>query len=122
MPNPPQFSLNREDQNMRRAKLRAYLQKNVLRDGKFVCKFKTACKNSCAKRGVDFSYAQLHHIGNHYSLLRNGKPMRIVIIGAGIALAGVMVFGLSRRLRTLYHQLLSNTLGAPGLRVRGTGR
>ena len=62
-------------------------------DGAYVLLFQLAPDGEGAGAAITIGEAELPATGVNTSLL--------VIIGAGIALAGVMVFGLSRRLRTL---------------------
>lgn len=63
----------------RMAKVASYLTANVLSaDGKFTCRWASECRASHAGA---FHEAQLHHIGKHYELRRNGKPFRIVVVG-----------------------------------------
>lgn len=62
-------------------------------DGAYVLLFQLAADGEGAGAAITIGEAELADTGVNTSLL--------VIIGTGIALAGVMVFGLSRRLRTL---------------------
>lgn len=62
--------------------LNDYMEGNVLsRDEKFICKHHVRCERSCA-RGVNLIKGQLHHVGEHYDLKRDGKPFRIMVSGA----------------------------------------
>lgn len=64
----------------RMERVRAYLGKNVLNGHGFVCAHAAACKASHEGRGV-FYEGQLHHIGDHYDVYRDGRPLRVVVVG-----------------------------------------
>lgn len=75
------FTLNEADQRERKRRVEEYLKKERLLDVRnFGCRHLSACKSSCAQ-GIDFTEGQLHHIGAHYSLLRDDEPFRVVIVG-----------------------------------------
>lgn len=58
--------------------LNAYFRREVMNDD-FVCMRHTDCKASATGRA--FYEGQLHHLGTHYDLEIDGRPMRIVIVG-----------------------------------------
>ncbi|MDD9854879.1 MAG: hypothetical protein OXU88_01720 [Gammaproteobacteria bacterium] len=75
------FTLNEADQRERERRVDEYLKKERLFDVRhFGCRHLGDCKSSCAQ-GIDFTEGQLHHIGAHYSLLRDDEPFRIVVVG-----------------------------------------
>ena len=55
-----------------------YVKEAVLRDETFVCSSFGACRSS--HRG-DFFEGQLHHIGKHYDLLIDKRPLRMAVVG-----------------------------------------
>lgn len=58
--------------------LEAYFRERVLNGDEFICRHAAACKAS--HPGV-FYEGQLPHIGHHYDLSRNDRPLRIVVVG-----------------------------------------
>jgi len=75
------FILDEADQRERERRVEEYLKQERLLDvHNFDCRHLSACQSSCAQ-GIDFTEGQLHHIGAHYSLLRDGEPFRVVIVG-----------------------------------------
>lgn len=75
------FTLNEADQREREHRVAEYLKKEHLLDVRdFRCRHLNDCKSSCAQ-DIDFTEGQLHHIGAHYSLLRDDQPFRVVVMG-----------------------------------------
>lgn len=58
--------------------LEAYYYDRVLRDGTCTCKHLAACETS-AGRSI-FAAAQLSFVGEHYAMVRQGRPLRIVVV------------------------------------------
>jgi hypothetical protein len=58
--------------------LDSYFKGNVTRDGAFICPTAAQCK---ASHHGDFYESQLHHVGRHFDLVRNGQPLRVVVVG-----------------------------------------
>lgn len=77
----PTFTLNETDQRERERRVDEYLKEAHLLDvHNFKCRHLRDCKSSCGQ-DIDFTEGQLHHIGAHYSLLRDGEPFRVVVVG-----------------------------------------
>jgi len=75
------FTLDEADQRERERRVEEYLKQERLLDvHNFDCRHLSACQSSCAQ-GIDFTEGQLHHIGARYSLLRDGEPFRVVVVG-----------------------------------------
>lgn len=49
-------------------------------DGDFVCESRDDCKCSLVPRSAFFE-GQLSHVGAHYDLFENGRPLRVVVVG-----------------------------------------
>lgn len=62
----------------RAAALDRYFAAKVAESGALTCATGSECRAS--HRG-DFYPAQLHHVGRHYDLVRDGKPLRVVVVG-----------------------------------------
>jgi hypothetical protein len=63
--------------------LREYMDKNVLApERSFVCKSVEACKRSAEARDPHcrFFEGQLSHVGTHYDLTQDGRPLRILVV------------------------------------------
>jgi len=60
------------------AELDAYSRANVLDGARFICRSGDACR---ASHSGAFYEAQAHHVGNHYDLSIDGRPVRIVVTG-----------------------------------------
>jgi hypothetical protein len=63
---------------IRIAALDAYMERYVLARSGFCCEHFNACRVS--HRGAFFE-GQLHHVGAHYDLTADGRPLRIVVVG-----------------------------------------
>jgi hypothetical protein len=75
---PIQVDLSRTKRRV--AKLKRYVQSNLLRDGKFVCEQYKSCRDS-RRHGHDFLEETIGHVGKRFDLCRGGKPLRIVVVG-----------------------------------------
>jgi hypothetical protein len=62
------------------AKLKRYVESNLLRDGKFVCEHYKSCRDS-RRDGHVFLEGTMGHVGKRFDLRRSGKPLRIVVVG-----------------------------------------
>jgi len=60
--------------------LRAYMEANVLGPDGFCCTSYSTCLGSIGPRERFFE-GQLSHVGHHYDLHLNGRPLRIVVVG-----------------------------------------
>jgi hypothetical protein len=58
--------------------LERYFAANVAASGALTCATCAQCRSS--HPGI-FYPAQQHHVGRHYDLVRDGKPLRIVVVG-----------------------------------------
>lgn len=56
-----------------------YIRKNLLSDGSFICSNFAECRAS--RCGFPFYEGQMSHVGKHYDLEVDGRPMRIVLVG-----------------------------------------
>jgi hypothetical protein len=65
-------------------RLDAYFRSNVLDSKRFVCASYRDCKSSIAT-GCTFKEGQLSHVGKHYDLTRDGRPLRVVVVGQEVA-------------------------------------
>ncbi|HEX9236314.1 MAG TPA: hypothetical protein VF972_08545 [Actinomycetota bacterium] len=64
----------------RMVELRRYMDANVLGPGGFCCASLATCRGSI--RAQDRFYeGQLSHVGRHYDLALDGRPLRIVVVG-----------------------------------------
>jgi hypothetical protein len=70
--------------NERIATLDDYFRSNVLDGKRFVCASYRECKSSITP-GCTFKEGQLSHVGKHYDLSREGRPLRIVVVGQEVA-------------------------------------
>ncbi len=62
------------------AELRAYMDANVLDAAGFCCASYEACKTSI-REGDRFFEGQLSHVGHHYDLELDERPLRVVVVG-----------------------------------------
>jgi hypothetical protein len=65
---------------LRLHRLRRYMDGNVLGPQGFCCSSFAECKASIRRDDV-FTEGQLSHVGHHYDLTLDGKPLRIVVVG-----------------------------------------
>lgn len=64
----------------RTRKLAKYVESNLLRDGDFICPTYDSCLRS-RRPGDDFREGIMSHVGRRYDLVRDGRPLRIVVVG-----------------------------------------
>lgn len=64
----------------RRDALKAYMDEHVLGPEGFCCASYAACRGS-AREDDRFFEGQLSHIGGHYDLHLDGRPLRVVVVG-----------------------------------------
>lgn len=62
------------------AALRAYMDANALGPAGFCCASYEACRNSI-REGDRFFEGQLSHVGHHYDLRLDQRPLRVVVVG-----------------------------------------
>jgi hypothetical protein len=79
-PAPAALQANPAATTRRLAALKAYMDSNVLSPTGFCCASEAACRESLRPR-VEMAEGQLSHLGYHFDLTRNGKPLRIVVAG-----------------------------------------
>lgn len=60
------------------ARLSAFLGRRVLGGGVFRCRHAAACRAS--RPSIPFFEGQLHHVGKHYDLDVDGRPLRIAVL------------------------------------------
>lgn len=62
------------------AALQRYVEHEIMRD-RFICSAFAVCIASARQDGRAFYKGQLSHVGRHYDLMADGRPLRIVIVG-----------------------------------------
>lgn len=73
------FTCDIQKTQQRKAELEKYFNENVLSEkGEFICRHYEECKRL---RSGQFYAGQLHHVGDYYDLAKDGKPLRIAVIG-----------------------------------------
>ena len=110
------FSSKPFDTANRVQRLARYLDRSVmasscLSGGVFVCASAAECRASTA--GADFHEGQMSHVGEHYDLIEDGRPMRIVVVGQEVGTDEEHIGLLARRQQVLtgsgrqsaYHKL-----------------
>jgi hypothetical protein len=73
------FNSNLQNSQIITNELKAYFEKHVLNGPNFNCRHARACKAS--SNAHYFYEGQLHHVGRHYDLTRDGRPWRMVVCG-----------------------------------------
>ena len=63
------------------AHLTAYMEATVLDANGFCCAAGQICRRSARSKGMEMFEGQLSHVGRHYDLSENGKPLRIIVVG-----------------------------------------
>jgi uracil-DNA glycosylase len=78
-----EIKTNKITTKKRYKKLKQYMEKNVLRNNKFICSHCKECKKSHTEKSPanKFYKGQLHYIGKNYDLTFNNKDLRIMIVG-----------------------------------------
>lgn len=64
----------------RLTKLRRYVNENLLTNGDFICQHYADCFAS-RRPGDAFREGTMSHVGRRFDLRRNGRPLRIVVVG-----------------------------------------
>jgi hypothetical protein len=73
------FASDRESSRAYSHALEDYSRSYVLDGDNFRCRHADACRQS--SRASFFGEGQLHHVGSHYAITKNGRPWRIVVCG-----------------------------------------
>ena len=76
----PVIEVNMAATRARLRKLSDYVTENLLADGDFLCTHHAACLTS-PHPGDDFREGTMSHVGRRFDLRRNGRPLRIVVVG-----------------------------------------
>ena len=63
----------------RRQRLQRYIKQTLL-DGDFLCPHFESCRGSIGP-GHQFREGTMSHVGLRYQLVRNGKPLRVMVVG-----------------------------------------
>ena len=63
----------------RRQRLRRYIRRTLL-DDEFLCPYFESCLGSI-QPGYQFREGTMSHVGLRYELVRNGKPLRVMVVG-----------------------------------------
>jgi len=117
------LTCNVQQTKQRQAQLKDYFSENVLTEkGEFICKHYGECKNS---HSGEFYEGQLHHVGNYYDLSRDGKPLRITVIGMSYGHPPARVTMAERREKILdtglnYEFKAGNVMPARNPHMKGT--
>ena len=77
---PPILRADKAATAQRLRALRRYMDANVLGPQGFCCASLAACRDSI-RDGNRFFEGQLSHVGRHYDLFRDGRPLRVVVVG-----------------------------------------
>lgn len=62
------------------ARLRRYVEANLLSHDEFICTAVDECRSSC-RAGDAFREGTMSHVGKHFDLRLDGRPLRIVVVG-----------------------------------------
>lgn len=76
-----QFSSDPERTRQRIAELDEYMTRSVYGANGFVCRSAAKCAGAATAKGANFYEGQLPHVGLHYDLFEDGKPLRVLAIG-----------------------------------------
>jgi len=79
-PAPPILRADKAATAQRLRALRDYMDANVLGPQGFCCASFAACRDSLGE-GDRFFEGQLSHVGCHFDLFRDGRPLRVVVVG-----------------------------------------
>lgn len=61
-------------------RLRRYVERGLLDQGEFLCPHFDACRASIAA-GDQFREGTMSHVGRRFDLVRDGEPLRVVVVG-----------------------------------------
>lgn len=103
------YGADRQATEKRLAQLKEYMRANVLAGKQFVCSSWRECEESISA-DCSFKEGQLSHIGKHYDLSREGKPLRIVVVGQEVGAKG--------RPRTTFAERYANVHDGSGMNKR----
>jgi hypothetical protein len=95
------------------AKLRKYMDREVLSSDGFVCTKFAECRKSARKGGSTFSQGQLSHVGKFYDLSMGRRPVRVMVVG--------QEYGTSRGLVNLDERYRQITRSGRFLRFKADG-
>ena len=77
-----QFTSDPVRTQQRIAELDEYMTRSVYGAAAgFVCRSAVGCGNAAAKRAADVYEGQLSHVGLHYDMFEDGKPLRVLVLG-----------------------------------------
>lgn len=99
------------------ARLRRYMDGNVLGPDGFVCPHASDCRTSARKSGHRFFEGQLSHVGRSFDLALDSHPLRVVVVGQEYALNSIVDGHLKRRRVTL-DERYRMIAGVSGLKKR----
>ena len=98
---PGGLSADRAATQRRMTELRAYMSRNVLRGREFICSSYAECSSSI-EPGCSFTEGQLSHVGRYFDLTRDGKPLRVVVVGQEVGASGSPRTSLAQRYRAIH--------------------
>jgi hypothetical protein len=110
---PPVIAVDLAASRRRIARLRRYVSAQLLAEGAFICPNFRECKRS-RRSGDAFREGTMSHVGRHYDLHRDGRPLRIMVVGQESGWARVPAF----RRRVTMEQRTEAVLQGSGLRRR----
>ncbi len=85
----------------RLARLKDYMDSNVLAGKQFICGSWGECEGS-SNPDCSFTEGQLSHLGKHFDLLKDGQPIRVVVVGQEVGASGHPRTTLPERYRTIH--------------------
>jgi hypothetical protein len=78
------YEANKERTTERISQLESYMARSVLGGKSFVCTSWRECESSIGL-GCTFKEGQMSHVGKHFDLSRDGRDLRIVVVGQEVA-------------------------------------
>lgn len=88
----------------RRRRFRYYMNGNVLREKDFVCSSWDECESSVPSTR-SFTEGQLSHLGKHFDLSTDGRPLRVVVVGQEVGARGGPRITMARRYARVHHEI-----------------
>lgn len=88
-------------------RLRRYVSRELLDDGEFVCRHYGECRRS-RRRGDAFREGTMSHVGKHFDLYIDGRPLRVMVVGQESGWARVPAY----RKRVSMEQRLAAVMGS----------
>jgi hypothetical protein len=80
VPTPPVIRVDLPRTRNRINHLQRYVEDNLLNQHQFICSYHDSCADSC-RPGDAFRTGTMSHVGRHFDLFVDDKPLRIVVVG-----------------------------------------